>query len=296
MHPVIVKPGAVAELTKYPHPFLIFDESLEPPTIEPQFAVPQGETCKNIEVAQRCWEAMDRADIDREGVVIAYGGGATCDLAGFVAATYMRGVGVVQVPTSLLAMVDASIGGKVAINFAQKKNMIGAIHPPLVTLVDPELLKTLPEREMRSGMAEVIKIAAIADPELFVMLEGDFKLEEVIRRCIELKFEVIERERDLLNFGHTVGHALESLTGMPHGEAVAIGMAQMALGDRDRLIRLLERFELPTELPLPWEALEPLMRRDKKTLRGTIQYVVLERLGSARLVDEANLIERKAKQ
>jgi 3-dehydroquinate synthase len=273
--------------------------------------VPEGESAKSLEQAGALWEAFLGHGLDRGSVVVAVGGGVVGDLAGFAAAGYMRGVGLVQVPTSLLAQVDASVGGKVAVNHPRAKNLIGAFHQPRLVVIDPGVLSTLPEREYRSGLAEVIKTGAALNAELFTALEGGVSalrdrdpelLERVIATCCAEKATIVEQDereesglRMVLNYGHTVGHALEALSGYGvwrHGEAVAAGMTVAArlanhLGlvdarTTERQVALLNAVGLPTrfETPAPpvvWDAL----RRDKKAREGRVPFVLLKALGRA---------------
>src|SRR5256714_3116688 len=204
--------------------------------------VPEGEAAKTLHVAERCWEHLLRAGIDRSSTVLALGGGAVGDLAGFVAASYMRGVNFVQLPTTVLAQVDASIGGKTAIDHPKAKNLIGAFHQPRLVLVDPAVVQSLPDREFRSGLAEIVKHGIVLDADYFAELERDVRplmarelgvLERIIGGSCRLKASVVERDereaelRHVLNYGHTIGHALEAATGYTryaHGEAVALGI------------------------------------------------------------------------
>jgi 3-dehydroquinate synthase len=252
-------------------------------------------------LAQRC---------DRRTTIVALGGGVVGDLAGFAAATYQRGVPLIQVPTTLLAQVDSSVGGKTAINHPRGKNMVGAFYQPKLVLADMDTLATLPERELRAGLAEVIKHGAIRDPALFTWLEANLErliardaeaLAHAVKRSVEIKAELValdEREtgpRALLNFGHTFGHAIETGLGYGtwlHGEAVAAGMVMASdlsarLGMLDpssveRLRRLIERAGLPVAgPPLTPDRYQDLMSVDKKTHDGRLHFVLLERLGSA---------------
>ena len=268
--------------------------------------LPHGEAHKTLDSVRQLWDAALEAGLDRRAVILAIGGGVVGDLAGFAAATLLRGVRFVQVPTTLLAMVDASVGGKTAIDRPQGKNLIGAFHQPSAVIADVDLLATLPPRELRSGFAEVVKTALIGDRALFEHLEStpEPDLTTVIRASIACKARVVsEDERDLtgaraaLNFGHTVGHALESHGGYSewtHGEAVALGtIAALRVGvargitppellDRARV--LLERLGLPVDLdstPLA-EAL-PRINADKKREGSTIGFVLLEDLGRVRI-------------
>jgi len=272
--------------------------------------VPSGETHKSLRQAGRIYEALVRSGADRRTAIVALGGGKVGDLAGFVAATWLRGVPFVQVPTTLLAMVDSSVGGKVAVNLPQGKNLAGAFHQPRLVWIDALALATLPARERAAGMAEVVKAAAILDADLFARLERDVEralaldmqaLLPVLERACAIKAGVVakdEREsglRMLLNFGHTVGHAIEALQryrGILHGEAVAIGMAWAAMrsetlglapaGTAQRLRDLLARCALPAELPpFPRGAYLAAVRVDKKRADARVRYVVLRGIGKA---------------
>src|SRR5437660_9383832 len=208
--------------------------------------VPDGEAAKTLGVAERCWNALLEAGLDRTSTVLALGGGAVGDVAGFVAATYMRGVNFVQVPTTVLAQVDASIGGKTAIDHPNAKNLIGAFHQPRLVLVDPAVVRSLPEREYRSGVAEIVKHGIVLDADYFAEVERDAAalcardlpvVERIIGGSCRLKASVVERDereselRHVLNYGHTIGHALEAATGYTryaHGEAVSLGIVAEA--------------------------------------------------------------------
>jgi len=273
------------------------------------FVVPAGEASKDLTIASEIYDWLAARRAERGHAVVALGGGMIGDLAGFVAATYLRGMPVVQVPTSLLAMVDASIGGKVAVNHREGKNLIGAFHQPRLVLADVSALKTLPERELTSGWAEVIKHALIMDGDLLRTLEEDaerlLKLEPdatapVVSRAMALKAQVVsedEREttgrRTILNYGHTVGHGLETASryeALLHGEAVALGMiAAAAIGRRlgvtppalaDRQNELLERFRLPARVrDIDPEDVLKAIALDKKTSDGSVRWVLLEDVG-----------------
>jgi 3-dehydroquinate synthase len=272
-----------------------------------------GEQAKRWENVDRICGELLASRVGRDGLVVALGGGVIGDLAGFAAAVYQRGIDLLQVPTTLLAQVDSSVGGKTAINHARGKNMIGAFHQPVGVLSDVATLDTLPDRELRAGLAEVIKHAAALDGAFFGWLElnvprllqrdGD-ALAYAIRRCCELKAEVVaadEREagrRALLNFGHTFGHAIELAAGYGswlHGEAVAAGMVMGAelsrrMGlvpgqDVERLRELIRQAGLPVTGPaIPPERLLSLMATDKKAAQGQVRFVLLESLGRASLL------------
>ena len=274
--------------------------------------IPDGEEHKNLAWLAFVYDRLIDAGIDRGGAVIALGGGVVGDLTGFAAATYLRGVACVQVPTTLLAQIDASIGGKTGINHAAGKNLLGAFKQPRFVLADVDCLRTLPRREFVAGLAEVIKTGAILDPELFELLEAELPavlrqerelMVRIVRTCCQLKALVVAEDeteggyRAVLNFGHTFGHAIESLTDYTtflHGEAVAIGMVaaarvsrRLGLCDEEtvrRLIRLIDRCGLPVEIPadLSREALALAMRTDKKALSGSIKFVCLESIGKTK--------------
>ncbi len=283
------------------------DAGLAPLVIE----VPEGEAAKSLDEARALCDAFLGHGLDRGSSVVALGGGVVGDLAGFAAAIYMRGIACVQAPTTLLAQVDASVGGKVAVNHPRAKNLLGAFHQPRLVLIDPDTLLTLPEREYRSGLAEVIKMGAALNAELFATLERSVPairrrdaelLEAVIATCCGDKATIVEQDereesglRMILNYGHTVGHALESLGGYTswlHGEAVAVGMVVAArlstrltltdAGTSERQTALLDAVELPTrfERPTPAELWEAL-RHDKKAREGRVPFVLLKALGHA---------------
>jgi 3-dehydroquinate synthase len=273
-----------------------------------------AEAAKNLQTVEKASRALVRAGADRHALVIAVGGGVVGDVAGFVAASYLRGVALLQVPTTLVAQVDSAIGGKTGVNLAEGKNLVGAFYPPRLVLADPGALATLPDREFRGGLAEVIKYGVIADAKLFEFLEAKMDallrretgpLEHVIRRSIEIKAQVVgkdEREsglREILNFGHTFGHALESVTRyrrFQHGEAVAWGMMCAALLGHEvagtpadavsRIVALVRRIG-----PLPeWPKIEAAkildaMRSDKKAREGKLRFVLAPGIGHAETVE-----------
>jgi 3-dehydroquinate synthase len=274
--------------------------------------IPDGEEHKTLASLAAIYDHLLAAGFERRSPIIALGGGVVGDVAGFAAATLLRGVPFIQVPTTLLAQVDSSVGGKTGINHSAGKNLIGAFYQPQLVLVDLDTLQTLPRRQFLSGLAEVIKYGAILDAELFALLEqrldGALSLDtellrELVRRSCELKARVVrqdERESDfraILNFGHTLGHAVESLTDYKrysHGEGVAIGMAFAAAlsvmrGHCDRsvlqrLVALLRRAGLPVELPaeLLGAQLARAVAGDKKAASGKVKFVCLERIGQTR--------------
>ncbi|HEV3416622.1 MAG TPA: 3-dehydroquinate synthase [Pirellulales bacterium] len=286
--------------------------------------VEAGEPSKSAAVAVLAWHKLLELGADRKTVVVALGGGVIGDLAGFVAATYARGIRLLQIPTTLLAQVDSSVGGKVGINLPGAKNMVGAFWQPLGVLIDTDVLGTLPRREFVSGLAEVIKYGVILDAEFFSYLEAHVAeldarqpavLRQVIARCCRLKADVVEAdERELaggraaLNYGHTFAHALEAVAGygeLLHGEAVSIGMtcaARLAerLGRIDsafvrRQESLLAAIGLPVQLPpADHDALVDAMARDKKTEAGRLRFVLPDRLGHVELVAEVAAADVRA--
>jgi shikimate kinase/3-dehydroquinate synthase len=266
--------------------------------------LPPGEPHKTVATVGKLWAFFLESGLERSGIVIALGGGVVGDLAGFAAATYMRGVDWVVLPTSLLAMCDASLGGKTGADLPQGKNLVGAFHPPRLVLADPQTLSSLPEPELRSGMAEVIKAGVIGDPQLFELCVTGWPLNqtywsEIVRRSMAVKISVIEadpyekNQRACLNLGHTIGHALELLSGFSirHGEAVAMGMVAEARlaehtglaqpGLADQLVQVLQRFGLPVELPenLHPERLIESMTADKKRTGGKLRFALPVRVG-----------------
>jgi 3-dehydroquinate synthase len=277
-----------------------------------EIQIPEGETHKNLAWLALTYDRLIEGRVERGSPIVALGGGVVGDLAGFAAATYLRGVPLIQVPTTLLAQVDAAIGGKTAVNHAAGKNLIGAFHQPRLVAIDVETLRTLPRREFVAGLAEVVKYGAILDAVLFDTLESQAsqilalergRLIDIIATCCRLKAMIVEKDetegdlRAILNFGHTVGHAIETLTDYKqflHGEAVAIGMVAAArLSRRRRLLgadverriaTLLERLGLPTRLPsdLSADAIALAVEADKKAAGGKIRYVCLEAIGRTR--------------
>jgi 3-dehydroquinate synthase len=288
-----------------------------------EIIVPDGEQAKGWETLEKIVDALLAARLGRDGLIVALGGGVVGDLAGFAAAVYQRGIAFVQVPTTLLAQVDSSVGGKTAINHARGKNMIGAFHQPRAVIADVATLDTLPSRELRAGLAEVIKHGLALDLEFTRWLEQNIDklvsreraaLSYAIRRCCELKAGIVaadEREsgaRALLNFGHTFGHAIESGTGYGawlHGEAISAGMVMASelssrigniqKSDVARVRALLGRAGLPVAGPaLPVERMLELMAVDKKAAKGKTRFIVLEAIGRAALrgdLDEAAVRE-----
>jgi 3-dehydroquinate synthase len=277
-------------------------------------AIPDAEEGKTLQVAGHCWDALAAMGMDRGGTVVAYGGGAVTDLGGFVAASWMRGVRLINVPTTLLGMVDAAVGGKTGINIDAGKNLVGAFHEPAAVLADLDALRTLPADDLAAGMAEVVKGGFIADPRILELIEADPKaaldpdgdvLAELVRRKIQVKADVVAADlresnlREILNYGHTLGHAIERREEYRwrHGAAVSVGLvfaAELArhagrLDDAtaDRHRAVLESIGLPTGYPAGvLDELVDGMRGDKKTRAGVLRFVVLDGLARpSRLAD-----------
>ena len=278
-----------------------------------KFIIPAGEKHKNIETVLTLWHGFAEANLNRKSLVIALGGGIVSDLVGFCAATFMRGCSWAAIPTTLLAMVDAAIGGKTGFDLPEGKNLAGAFYPPKFVLADPDVLLTLPVREMRAGLAEVIKHGIIADPDLFYLcadgLENVISQKNVIvRRAMAVKVKIVEEDpfeqssRALLNFGHTVGHAVELVSkfSMLHGEAVAVGMvAEAKLAERlsisdsglaNSLIEALSKLGLPVDIPgdLPHNELVRAMKMDKKKTNRSVRFSLPVRIGEVKVGIEIN--------
>ena len=269
--------------------------------------IPHGESSKSIHILPGVYSQMLKAKISRTDLIVALGGGVVGDLAGFVAATYLRGIKFVQIPTSILAQVDSSVGGKVAVDLPEGKNLVGAFYQPQMVLIDPDVLDTLPERYVIDGMGEVIKYGCIKNAALFDELEscGSYeklkeRMTEVIAACVDIKRVVVENdefdfgERILLNFGHTLAHAIEQYYHYEresHGEAVAIGMYQITRiaeekgltkeGSGERIRKVLESYGLPVEANIPMCELTDAMKLDKKNLNNQLKVVLLREIGDS---------------
>jgi 3-dehydroquinate synthase len=275
--------------------------------------IPDAEEGKHIQVAAFCWQVLGQNDFTRSDAIVSVGGGAVTDLAGFVAATWLRGVRIIHLPTSLLAMVDASVGGKTGINTAEGKNLVGAFHPPAAVLVDLDTLATLPPNELISGMAEVVKCGFIADPAILDLIEANpdavrdpasAVVRELIERSIAVKARVVSEDlkesgqREMLNYGHTLGHAIELVErySWRHGAAVSVGMmfaAELARSvgrlsdeDADRHRSILEALGLPVSYRRDrWQGLLDGMRRDKKARGDLLRFVVLDGIGKPGMLE-----------
>ena len=255
--------------------------------------VEQGEASKSLEVFGKLLSAMLDGGFSRKDCVVAVGGGVVGDLSGFAASAYMRGIDFYNIPTTLLSQIDSSIGGKTAINFGGVKNIVGAFYQPKKVLIDPELLKTLPKRQILSGLAEAVKMALTSDKELFDIFENKdigSSIDEIIVRSLNIKKNVVEQDekesglRKILNFGHTVGHGIESSEGMNdlyHGECVALGMIPMCgEGIRGRLIEVLKKCGLYRELEYDWEKIAEAAFHDKKADGNTVTVTTVSEAGS----------------
>lgn len=277
--------------------------------------IPDGEEYKALSQVERVYDEGVNFRLERGSLMVALGGGVIGDLTGFAAATFLRGVKFVQIPTTLLAQVDSSVGGKVAVNHRDGKNLIGAFYQPAVVIADLRTLETLDEREFKSGLAEIIKAGLIRDASLFTCLEeraGEIKaretpvLTDIIYRACQIKVEVVEADefdagvREILNYGHTIGHALEAETGYTqyrHGEAVAVGMLGAAVvgemagyvapGVKERIAALLQDYGLPLEIPgIPAERLLNRMSMDKKVRQERIRFILPAEIGKVIVVDD----------
>ncbi|MCM1984124.1 3-dehydroquinate synthase [Lyngbya confervoides] len=280
--------------------------------------LPAGERYKTLKTIQKIYDCALAHRLERSSTLLALGGGVIGDMTGFAAATWLRGISVVQVPTSLLAMVDAAIGGKTGVNHPQGKNLIGAFHQPMLVLIDPETLQTLPGREFRAAMAEVIKYGVIWDEQLFQALEASPRLDQLryvppsllsdlLKRSCAAKAKVVTQDekeaglRAILNYGHTLGHTIESMTRyrlFNHGEAVGLGMIaagriavalQMWSQDCcDRQHRLIQKCGLPTQLPQDFDSQRvlSLLRSDKKVKDGAVRFVLPRAIGQVTLIDQ----------
>ena len=286
---------------------------------------PDAESAKTTATADRCWQELGEAGFTRSDCIVSLGGGATTDLAGFVAATWLRGVDLVHVPTTMLAMVDAAVGGKTGINTAAGKNLVGVIHPPRAVICDLERLRTLPKADLAAGFAEVVKAGFIADTSILDLIEADpaaavdpdsAVIADLVQRAVRVKAAVVADDltesvdrvlgREILNYGHTMGHAIEKSQGYTwrHGDAISVGMMFAAAlsraeggltdADVDRHRRILTSLELPIQFPQAdqWPVLLDAMRIDKKARGATMRFIVLDGIGNPALLsgpDEAML-------
>lgn len=303
-HPILVTDENVAKH----HAARVVNSLIQAGYNTPVVTLLAGERYKNVETVNGIWHHFFEAGLDRKGTVIALGGGVVSDLAGFAASTYMRGVNWVVIPTTLLAMADAALGGKTGFDLPEGKNLVGSFHPPRLVLADPRTLATLPERELRAGLAEVVKHGIIADPGLFELCTSGLdwvmdNLSEIVKRAMAVKIQIIEDDpyergfRAALNTGHTVGHAVELVSGFEllHGEAIAIGLVTEARfaeriklappGLADEIASTLSALGLPTEVPtnLSREDLLRTMRMDKKKSAQSIRFALPTQIGHVEL-------------
>lgn len=320
-----LKPGQKLLLVSNPAIFKHFGQRAEASLVQAGFQVsvcllPAGERYKTLASLQKIYDAALAQRLERGSAMVALGGGVVGDMTGFAAATWLRGIAVVQVPTSLLAMVDAAIGGKTGVNHPQGKNLIGAFHQPRLVLIDPEVLQSLPAREFRAGMAEVVKYGVIWDLPLFEALEAAPRLDQVrhlgpellqliLTHACQAKADVVSQDekeaglRAILNYGHTIGHTIESLTGyrtVNHGEAVAIGMAAAGLlaekmglweaAANQRQQGLLRKAGLPVLLPpaIDEDAVLTLLQSDKKVQDSRVRFVLPSAIGQAHVTDQVS--------
>ncbi len=316
--------GQVSSLTNFPmqNPIIVTDENVAKFHLEiiqsmlnaKSVIIPAGEEHKNLETISHLWKAFLENGLDRKSTVIALGGGVIGDMAGFAASTYMRGIQWIGLPTTLLSMVDASLGGKTGFDLPEGKNLIGSFYPPKLVVADPSFLLTLPERELRSGMAEVVKHGIISDPDLFAMCNRGMdwvknNLEEIVKHAMAVKIKVIEEDpyekgvRAALNLGHTVGHAVELVSkfDLRHGEAIAIGTvaeakysARIGLAGAGLVEAVTESFKslgLPVQIPdeMPREEIIRAMRVDKKKNAKAIRFGLPVEIGKVELVDVTDL-------
>jgi 3-dehydroquinate synthase len=298
-------PGPQCVLITDPHVFDLYHKQFPP---HPVITIGLGEENKTLETVHRIYERLVDLEADRSTFIVGIGGGIVCDVAGFAASTYMRGLRFGFVASTLLAQVDASVGGKNGVNFSGYKNMIGLFNQPEFVICDLDLLRTLPKAELLCGLAEIVKHAAIADAGLFAYLESHWRqvlglepevIEKLVFDSVTIKADVVNRDekesglRRTLNFGHTLGHAIEKTTAHPHGEAVSIGMLAaaeisrrkglLAQADLRRLEALLANLGLPTRLAGRREALLSALRKDKKRQGDQIHFVLLDGIGRTRV-------------
>ncbi|MBP9477375.1 MAG: 3-dehydroquinate synthase [Sebaldella sp.] len=278
-----------------------------------------GEKSKNLENVSKIYKELINSSISRDDLIVAFGGGVVGDIAGFAAATYLRGVPFIQIPTTLLSQVDSSVGGKVGVDLPEGKNLVGAFNQPKIVLIDTEVLKTLTDRYFFDGLAEVVKYGCIYDEKLFSLLEGlktrqevMEKIEEILYNSCNIKRIVVEEDekehglRMILNFGHTVGHGVEQYYNYEkytHGEAVSVGMVKILeigeklkiteLGTTNRVIKLLNQFNLPISAEYEEEKLVDIMKRDKKNKQGELSFILVKKLGENEIlkINQNNLYE-----
>ncbi len=267
------------------------------------YTFPAGEKSKTMDTAVKILTAMAENGFGRNDTLVAFGGGVTGDLGGFCASVYMRGIRYIQIPTTILAAVDSSVGGKTAVDFAGHKNLVGSFWQPSIVFCDTEYFKTLPPRQYSAGFAEIVKYGAISDKNLFSIIEsGEFEIENVIEQCIDIKRKIVEKDtrdtgiRKILNFGHTVGHAVEKLSnfGMLHGEAVSIGMCVVLRGSQrlglcksgtaQRVSEVLQKYALPVSCDFCAEDILNEVKSDKKRAGNSTDIIIVPEIGKAEIV------------
>ena len=267
------------------------------------YTFPAGEKSKTMDTAVKILTAMAENGFGRNDTLVAFGGGVTGDLGGFCASVYMRGIRYVQVPTTILAAVDSSVGGKTAVDFAGHKNLVGSFWQPSIVFCDTEYFKTLPARQFSAGVAEIIKYGIICDSDLFLKIEsGRFELEEIIEKCVDIKCRIVEQDtrdngiRKILNFGHTVGHAVEKLSNfnLLHGEAVSIGMCVILRGSErlgickagtaQRVSEVLQKYALPVSCDFCAEEILNEIKSDKKRTKNTTDMITVPEIGKAEIL------------
>lgn len=262
--------------------------------------IPQGEDSKSLGVFKELCEDLMRQQFSRKDCIIALGGGVVGDLSGYVAASYMRGIDFIQIPTTTLSQIDSSIGGKVAINLDEVKNIVGAFYQPKIVIIDPDTLATLPKRHYVNGLIEALKAGLIYDPSLFELFEQDNiegHLDQIIEKALYVKKDVVEKDekeqnlRKILNFGHTIGHAIESyyhLSEYLHGECVAMGMLYFIENEdlKQRVLKIYERLDIKASTHYDPDTVYGLLCNDKKASHGNVTVVVVRELGKAELVEK----------
>ncbi len=299
---ITVSPGAINQLRPCPQAVIVTETNIPSTLIERVqkqtgafqiITLPTGEAAKSFASYLTIIETLETLELDKSSTLIAVGGGVITDVAAFAAATYKRGMNLTLIPTSLLAMVDAAIGGKCGINTKKSKNSVGTFYAPQSIIIDVDALETLPQRQFRSGMAEIIKIALMRDASLFEQLKKPIEslpIETVINKAIELKMDIVTQDykeghlRKLLNFGHTIGHAIEHAMQYEytHGECIAMGMEWISrtTPHYDELLEILDNYGLRLSLPVSLKTLIPIMARDKKRRDQTIDIALVEKAGN----------------
>ena len=313
------KEALASQVKDHNQVLVICSENFPVETGFPTFLIPDGESGKSAETLTALWREAGRLGLDRNALIVAIGGGAVTDVAGFVAATWLRGINWIAIPTTIAGMVDASVGGKTGINSEHGKNLVGAFHSPVAVLIDLSFIGSLSERDIAAGMAEVVKCGFIADSQILELLENksienltnDLDLiSEIIYRAVSVKAKVVSEDfresflREILNYGHTLGHAIEkhSNYSLRHGEAISIGMCFVAELAKDKLglaesvvnlhYKILESLNLPTKYhSSAWPALLGFMQQDKKNRAGALRFVALQDLNSCTRIEAPNIDE-----